>query len=63
LSDQNVNQLSVFGTTIGFSGEIQYSTSPAAEYSTTEPVIFQSTWLQNQDDVKSLADWIKVSGK
>lgn len=58
LSDRGVNQLSIFGNTIGFSGEIEYSTSPASEYSTTEPVIFESTWLQNQKDVKSLADWI-----
>lgn len=59
LSDNGVNQLSIFGNTIGFSGEIIYSTSPAAEYSATEPVIFESTWLQNEKDVKSLADWIK----
>jgi len=58
LSDQGVNQLSIFGNTIGFSGEIEYSTSPASEYSTTEPVIFESNWLQNEKDVKSLADWI-----
>jgi len=58
LSDRGVNQLSIFGNTIGFSGQIEYSTSPASEYSTTEPVIFESTWLQNQKDVKSLADWI-----
>lgn len=59
LSDRGVNQLSIFGTTIGFSGDIEYQTSPAAPYSTTEPVIFESNWLQNQKDVKSLADWIK----
>jgi hypothetical protein len=58
LSDQGVNQLSIFGNTIGFSGEIEYSTSPASEYSNTEPVIFESIWLQNEKDVKSLADWI-----
>lgn len=59
LSDRGVNQLSIFGTTIGFSGELEYSTSPVAQYSTAEPVIFQSTWLQNQKDVKSLAEWIR----
>lgn len=58
LSDQGINQLSIFGNTIGFSGEIEYSTSPASEYATTEPVIFESNWLQNEKDVKSLADWI-----
>lgn len=59
LSDRGSNQLSIFGTTIGFSGEIEYETSPAAPYSTTEPVIFESNWLQNEQDVKNLADWIK----
>lgn len=59
LSDKGVNQLSIFGNTIGFSGEIEYSTSPASEYSATEPVIFESTWLQNVKDVESLAQWIK----
>jgi hypothetical protein len=59
LSDRGVNQLSIFGYDIGFSGDIEYTTSPAAEYSNTEPVIFQSSWLQNQKDVKSLAEWIK----
>jgi hypothetical protein len=50
LSDRGVNQLSIFGNTIGFSGEIVYETSP---------VIFESTWLQNVKDVKSLAEWIQ----
>ena len=59
LSDSGVNQLSIFGNTIGFSGEIEYSTSPAGEYAASEPVIFESTWLQNINDVKSLADWIQ----
>ena len=54
-----VNQFSIIGTTIGFSGDIEYQTSPAASYSATEPVIFQTSWLQNQGDVESLANWIK----
>lgn len=58
LSDRGVNQLSIFGTDIGFSGVIEYSTSPSSEYASTEPVVFESTWLQNEKDVKSLADWI-----
>jgi hypothetical protein len=59
LSDRGVNQFSIIGTTIGFSGDIEYQTSPAASYSATEPVIFQTSWLQNQGDVESLANWIK----
>ena len=59
LSDGQVNQFSVIGTTVGFSGEIEYSTSTSSEYSTIEPVIFESKWLQNDNDVKSLAEWIR----
>lgn len=59
LSDRGVNQLSIFGNTIGFSGEIEYSTTPASEYAATEPVIFESVWLQNIKDVESLASWIQ----
>jgi len=59
LSDRGVNQLSIFGNTIGFSGEIVYETSPVAGYAASEPVIFESTWLQNVKDVKSLAEWIQ----
>ena len=59
LSDKGVNQLSIYGNTIGFSGEIEYNTSPVNEYASSEPVIFESVWLQNQKDVKSLADWIQ----
>ena len=59
LSDRGVNQLSIYGNTIGFSGEIEYDTSSVNEYSSSEPVIFESVWLQNQKDVKSLAEWIQ----
>jgi hypothetical protein len=59
LSDGQTNQFAIIGTTIGFSGEIEYSTSLASFYSTNEPVIFESRWLQNEKDVKSLAEWIK----
>ena len=59
LSDRGVNQFSIIGTTIGFSGDIEYQTAPAAAYSATEPVIFQTSWLQNEGDVSNLANWIK----
>lgn len=59
LSDKGVNQLSIYGNTIGFSGEIEYDTSSVNEYASSEPVIFESVWLQNQKDVKSLAEWIQ----
>ena len=59
LADEGVNTLSVWGYTIGFSGDIEYNTEPASEYAVPEPVTFESTWLQNEVDVKNLADWIQ----
>jgi hypothetical protein len=59
LSDRGVNQLSVFGYTIGFSGDIEYVTDPVSEFASKEPVIFESQWLHFEKDVKSLAEWIK----
>jgi hypothetical protein len=60
LSDQNNFSYFLFGNTLGQSGTLEYTTEELAEYVTKEPVIFESKWLQNLADVKSLADWIKT---
>ena len=59
LSDDNNFNFYLFGNTLGQSGTLEYQTADLAEYVTKEPVIFESKWLQNLSDVKSLADWIK----
>lgn len=59
LADAELNSFAVFGSTVGFSGEIEYNTDPISEYAIKEPITFQSTWLQNEDTVKKLAEWIK----
>lgn len=59
LSDKELNDLSVVGYTIGFSGDIEYSTDPVSENSVKEPVVFESQWLHYENDVKKLADWIR----
>ena len=51
--------LYIYGNTLGSSGELEYKTDGLNDYATAEPVIFQSSWLQNEADVKSLALWIK----
>ena len=51
--------LYIYGNTLGSSGELEYKTDGLNDYTTAEPVIFQSLWLQNEADVKSLASWIK----
>lgn len=53
--------LYIYGNTLGSSGELEYKTDGLNDYTTAEPVIFQSLWLQNEADVKNLASWIKNS--
>ena len=59
LSDGATSAFYAFGNDIGQSGELEYSTDETDEYNFKEPVIFKSSWLQNENDVKSLANWIK----
>jgi hypothetical protein len=51
--------LSLYGNTLGDSGELVYRTDSNNTFNTKEPVSFQSSWLQNEQDVKNLANWIK----
>lgn len=60
LSDGQFNQFYVIGNTLSDSGVLEYSTDELADYVTKEPVIFESQWLQNEESVKSLANWIKA---
>ena len=59
VADSNYAAFYIFGNTLSQSGELEYSTDEANTYSTKEPVIFQSKWIQSQSDAKSLAEWIK----
>lgn len=59
VSDQAVNSLTMLANTIDSSGQIEYSTSNPSPYSQVEPITFESKWLQNESDVKSLAEWIQ----
>jgi hypothetical protein len=60
LSDNNSAKFYLFGNQLGQSGTLEYETESLADYINQEPVIFESKWLQNLQDVKSLADWIKA---
>jgi hypothetical protein len=59
LSDGATASFYALGNDIGQSGELEYSTEQPSEYNYKEPITFSSTWLQNETDVKKLADWIK----
>jgi len=61
LSDNNLASFYVIGNTLSPSGQLEYSTDESNTYTTKEPVIFESKWLQNLQDVKSLANWIKTN--
>lgn len=59
LSDGLEASFYVFGNQLGYSGVLEYSTDETADYQTKEPIIFETSWLQNETDVKNLANWIK----
>lgn len=59
LSDGAGASFYVFGNDIAPSGTLEYSTDEDSSYNYKEPLVFQSSWLQNESDVKSLAEWIK----
>jgi hypothetical protein len=59
LSDNETSYFYVFGNTLGMSGDLEYTTEEVSDYTSKEPVQFESRWLQNLSDVKSLANWIK----
>jgi hypothetical protein len=59
LADGATSSFFMLGNTLADSGTLEYTTDELADYVNKEPVIFQSKWLQNESDVKSLARWIK----
>lgn len=59
LSDGAGASFYVLGNDLGQSGTLEYSTDETEDYNSKEPIIFESRWLQNEDDVKKLANWIK----
>jgi hypothetical protein len=60
LVDGALAQFGLYGNHLGESGQLEYSTDESGEYANKEPVLFQVNWLQNQQDVKSMAEWIKT---
>jgi len=59
LDDSSLHSFSVIGNYVVTSGQHEYSDKTINEYSNPEPVIFQSTWIQKEDDAKSISKWIK----
>lgn len=58
LSDGGTNTFWVYGNTLGQSGDLEYLTDDD-DFTTKEQVSINTMWVQNINDVKSLAKWIK----
>ena len=50
----------IAGKTLSISSQLEYTNYTTNLYTTEEPIIFESVWLQTEGDVKNLADWIKT---
>jgi len=59
LDDSEFYSFYILGKYISQSGVLEYVENSASEYSTQEPVVFESKWIQKQSDVVNLANWIK----
>jgi hypothetical protein len=59
LDDSSIHSFSVIGNYVVTSGQHEYTDKSVNEYSNPEPVIFQSSWIQKEDDAKAVSNWIK----
>jgi hypothetical protein len=60
LSDGQFNSFNVIGNYVVPTGQHEYTDSTINEFSTPEPAIFESVWIQTESDAKKLSDWIKT---
>lgn len=59
LDDSEFYSFYILGKYISQSGVLEYIDNSASEYTSQEPVIFESKWIQKNSDVVNLANWIK----
>lgn len=59
LNDEQAATFYLYGDTIAPSGTLEYNSDILSEYINQEPVVFESSWLQNLSDVEALGQWIK----
>lgn len=59
LDDSNYTSFYVLGNSIQRSGIIDYDTDKSDDSKNKEPVIFDSSWIQSEEDAEALANWIK----
>jgi hypothetical protein len=59
LHDNNYTSLYILGNKIQRSNPIDYDTDQSTDSENKESVIFDSSWIQSEEDAKNLAEWIK----
>jgi len=59
LADGGYYSFAVIGDAIAETGTHEYSSNSLSETTSPEPVIFESSWIQREDDAKNLATWVK----
>ena len=60
LADGSLYSFAVVGNAITISGEHEYNSNTLSETTTPEPVVFETAWIQREDDAKNLATWIQT---
>ena len=58
LSDSD-NTFVIVGNKIQKSGTVRYQEKEQNEYSKNEPVVFETSWIQNEKDIINLSTWLK----
>lgn len=61
VEDGQTNSLFIWGNKISGGNAQEYSTINDTDFSYLEPITFESRWIQNEEDAKSLGNWIKKS--
>jgi len=59
LNDEKAATFYLYGDTIAPSGTLEYNSDILSDYINQEPVVFESSWLQNLSDIEALGTWIK----
>lgn len=59
LDDSEYYSFYILGKYISQSGQLEYSETSVGDYTSKEPVVFNSEWIQKNSDVTDLANWIK----
>lgn len=60
VDDGQLHSFTVIGNYVVPTGQHEYVDSEINKFSSPEPAIFESMWIQNESDAKKLSEWIKT---